>query len=212
MCQRWNSKASCDKTTDLVRLRFCEYLKEYLGNFCEHWEQRTKNKGHFSILIPTNLFHLKPNWKAGGKSGNPRSHLSRAWTNWCYFVDEKLVTRICYYFPTLAIRHFFTCLVCDKNNIATGSSIGIMILFYQQKSIMRMNVSIGPSRRFKRLCELFQSVLLSTSRGPPTTRRISSDLASNSSSSSYNSIDRMSPTPSNDDVSVKILRSLSALI
>ena len=58
----------------------------------------------------------------------------------------------------------------------------------------------GPSRRFKRLCELFQSVLLSSSRGPPTARRISSDLASNSSSSSYNSIDRLSPTPSNDDV------------
>jgi len=59
---------------------------------------------------------------------------------------------------------------------------------------------VGPSRRFKRLCELFQSVLLSSSRGPPTARRISSDLASNSSSSSYNSIDRLSPTPSNDDV------------
>jgi BR serine/threonine kinase len=72
---------------------------------------------------------------------------------------------------------------------------------HQQPQIHCLTFTLlsGPSRRFKRLCELFQSVLLSTSRGPPTTRRISSDLASNSSSSSYNSIDRISPTPSNDD-------------
>lgn len=56
----------------------------------------------------------------------------------------------------------------------------------------------GPSRRFKRLCELFQSMLMSVNRGPATARRISSDLASNSSSSSYNSMDRMSPTPPDD--------------
>ena len=71
---------------------------------------------------------------------------------------------------------------------------------------------VGPSRRFKRLCELFQSVLLSSSRGPPTARRISSDLASNSSSSSYNSIDRLSPTPSNDDVTEALLAFLSSFV
>lgn len=47
----------------------------------------------------------------------------------------------------------------------------------------------GPTRRFKRLCEYFQMVLTSSNRGQVAARRISSDLASNSSSSSYNSID-----------------------
>ena len=54
----------------------------------------------------------------------------------------------------------------------------------------------GPGRRFKRICELIQSMLLSN-RGQTSTpaRRISSDMCSDSSSSSYGSIDRVSPTP-----------------
>ena len=60
----------------------------------------------------------------------------------------------------------------------------------------------GPSRRFKRICELLQSMLLSN-RGtqPITQRRISADLCSDSSSSSYSSMDRVSPTPPDDVVS-----------
>lgn len=57
----------------------------------------------------------------------------------------------------------------------------------------------GPSRRFKRLCEYFQAILISPSRSHAAARRISSDLASNtSSSSSYNSIDGISPTPTDE--------------
>ena len=60
----------------------------------------------------------------------------------------------------------------------------------------------GPSRRFKRICELMQSMLLSN-RGqqPVSQRRISADLCSDSSSSSYSSMDRVSPTPPDDVVS-----------
>ena len=59
----------------------------------------------------------------------------------------------------------------------------------------------GPSRRFKRICELLQSLLLSSNRGQTTTgRRISAEMTSDSSSSSYSSMDRVSPTPP-DDVS-----------
>ncbi|KAK2144398.1 hypothetical protein LSH36_761g01013 [Paralvinella palmiformis] len=54
----------------------------------------------------------------------------------------------------------------------------------------------GPSRRFKRICELLQSLLLSSTRGQTLTgRRISADLHSDSSSSSYSSMDRVSPPP-----------------
>ena len=61
----------------------------------------------------------------------------------------------------------------------------------------------GPSRRFKRICELLQSLLLSSNRGQTTTgRRISAEMTSDSSSSSYSSMDRVSPTPP-DDVSLQ---------
>ena len=63
---------------------------------------------------------------------------------------------------------------------------------------------LGPSRRFKRICELIQSMLLSSNRdralGIAAGRRISADLCSDSSSSSYSSMDRVSPTPTQDEV------------
>ena len=59
----------------------------------------------------------------------------------------------------------------------------------------------GPSRRFKRICELIQSMLLSNRDrhlGVAPQRRISADLCSDSSSSSYSSMDRVSPTPQDE--------------
>jgi hypothetical protein len=53
----------------------------------------------------------------------------------------------------------------------------------------------GPGRRFKRLSELLQSMILSNRGTTVAARRISSDLCSDSSSSSFCSIDRVSPTP-----------------
>ena len=53
----------------------------------------------------------------------------------------------------------------------------------------------GPARRFRRICELLQSFLLKSERGAPLTpRRISTDLSSDGSSSSYSSMDRVSPS------------------
>ena len=50
------------------------------------------------------------------------------------------------------------------------------------------------------MCELVESLMLAGSQANSyvTTRRISADLCSNSSSSSYSSIDRVSPTPNED--------------
>ena len=58
----------------------------------------------------------------------------------------------------------------------------------------------GPVRRFKRMCELVESLMLAGSQAQHCTsaRRISADLCSNSSSSSYSSIDRVSPTPNEE--------------
>lgn len=53
----------------------------------------------------------------------------------------------------------------------------------------------GPVRRFKRLCELIQSMIMSPNHVMSVGHRISTDLSSDASSTSYSSMDRVSPTP-----------------
>ena len=53
----------------------------------------------------------------------------------------------------------------------------------------------GPVRRFKRLCELIQSMIMSPNHVMTVGHRISTDLSSDASSTSYSSMDRVSPTP-----------------
>ena len=74
-----------------------------------------------------------------------------------------------------------------------------MCTFYVRRHGTRCWRLAGPARRFKRVCELVQSFLLKSERSQPLTpRRISTDLSSDGSSSSYSSMDRVSP--SHDDM------------